>query len=176
MWGALSDERTCLLALPRAVVFYFLRFVCSLFVASYDSQGYGGGIRPPNSSNSCDFESESYITTDSQSASLSWNKAPIWGLRPYFYVRQLRFCDVGRSLWWENGSVVYNCCCPSPAQSFSGPSPVGLVTIFYCLRFETSFLSPPTTHRATVEVFDRASNSLILLTNCSSFSNFERTE
>jgi hypothetical protein len=27
-------------------------------------------------------ESESYITTDGQSASLSWNKAPIWGLRP----------------------------------------------------------------------------------------------
>jgi hypothetical protein len=30
-------------------------------------------------------ESESYITTDSQSASLSWNKAPIWGLRQDFY-------------------------------------------------------------------------------------------
>jgi hypothetical protein len=27
-------------------------------------------------------ESESYVTTDSQSASLSWNKAPIGGLRP----------------------------------------------------------------------------------------------
>jgi hypothetical protein len=27
----------------------------------------------------------SYITTDGQSASLSWNKAPIWGLRPDFY-------------------------------------------------------------------------------------------
>jgi hypothetical protein len=26
----------------------------------------------------------------------------------------------------------------SPAQSFSGPRPLGLVTIFYCLRFETS--------------------------------------
>jgi hypothetical protein len=26
-----------------------------------------------------------------------------------------------------------------PAQSFSGPNPLGLVTIFYCLRFETSF-------------------------------------
>jgi hypothetical protein len=25
-------------------------------------------------------ETESYITTDGQSASLSWNKAPIWGL------------------------------------------------------------------------------------------------
>jgi hypothetical protein len=29
-------------------------------------------------------ESESYVTTDGQSASLSWNKAPIWGLRPDF--------------------------------------------------------------------------------------------
>jgi hypothetical protein len=27
----------------------------------------------------------SYVTTDGQSASLSWNKAPIWGLRPDFY-------------------------------------------------------------------------------------------
>jgi hypothetical protein len=27
-------------------------------------------------------ESESYVTTDSQSATLSWNKVPIWGLRP----------------------------------------------------------------------------------------------
>jgi hypothetical protein len=30
----------------------------------------------------------SYITTDGQSASLSWNKAPIWGLRPDFYYCQ----------------------------------------------------------------------------------------
>jgi hypothetical protein len=30
-------------------------------------------------------ESESYVTTDGQSASLSWNKAPIWGLRPDIY-------------------------------------------------------------------------------------------
>jgi hypothetical protein len=35
-------------------------------------------------------------------------------------------------------SVVYNSCWISPAQSFSGPSPVGLVAIFYFLRFETS--------------------------------------
>jgi hypothetical protein len=27
-------------------------------------------------------ESESYVTTDGQPVSLSWNKAPIWGLRP----------------------------------------------------------------------------------------------
>jgi hypothetical protein len=48
------------------------------------------------------------------------------------------FVDLGRPLWREAGSVVYNSCWPSPAQSFSGPSPVGLVAIFYCLRFETS--------------------------------------
>jgi hypothetical protein len=48
------------------------------------------------------------------------------------------FVHVGRSLWREDGSVVYNSCWLSPVQSFSGPSPVGLVVIFYCLRFETS--------------------------------------
>jgi hypothetical protein len=30
-------------------------------------------------------ESESYVTTDGQPASLSWNKAFIWGLRPDLY-------------------------------------------------------------------------------------------
>jgi hypothetical protein len=28
---------------------------------------------------------QSYVTTDGQSASLCWNEAPIWGLRPDFY-------------------------------------------------------------------------------------------
>jgi hypothetical protein len=32
-------------------------------------------------------ESESYVTTDGQSASLSWYKAPIRGLRPDFFPR-----------------------------------------------------------------------------------------
>jgi hypothetical protein len=31
---------------------------------------------------------QSYVTTDSQLASLSWNKAPIWGLRPDLYYCQ----------------------------------------------------------------------------------------
>jgi hypothetical protein len=61
MWDALSDERTCLsftiAAGPRqsfsvpshvglATKFYCLRFETSLFVAPYDLQGHGGGIRP----------------------------------------------------------------------------------------------------------------------------------
>jgi hypothetical protein len=67
-------------------------------------------------------QSESYVTTDGQSASLSWNKAPIWGMRLDFY-----YCQTvagllmwgALSLWLEDRSVVYNCCWPSPAQSFS---------------------------------------------------------
>jgi hypothetical protein len=40
-----------------------------------------------------EFESESYVATDGQSVSLSWNKAPIWGLWPDFIsVWQLRVC------------------------------------------------------------------------------------
>jgi hypothetical protein len=45
---------------------------------------------------------------------------------------------VGRPLWREDGSVFCICCWSSPANYFSGPSPLGLVTISYCLRFETS--------------------------------------
>jgi hypothetical protein len=58
--------------------------------------------------------------------------------------------------------IIYNCCWPSPGQSFWGLSPVGLATIFYCLRFETSLLSPPTTRRATVVVFDPTSTREIV--------------
>jgi hypothetical protein len=47
-------------------------------------------------------------TTDGQSASLSWNKAPIWGLRPYFYYCQTFAClliwgalsDERKGLWF----------------------------------------------------------------------------
>jgi hypothetical protein len=41
-------------------------------------------------------ESESYVTIDGPSASLSWNKAPIWSLRSHFY-----YCQtvVGLLIW-----------------------------------------------------------------------------
>jgi hypothetical protein len=35
------------------------------------------------------------------------------------------------------GFMVYNCCWSSPAQSFSDPSPAGLMTTYYSLRFES---------------------------------------
>jgi hypothetical protein len=63
LWGALSNERAGLSFVyapgPRqrsvfsgpsplglVTIFYCLTFETSLFVASYDSQGHGGGIRP----------------------------------------------------------------------------------------------------------------------------------
>jgi hypothetical protein len=45
--------------------------------------------------------------------------------------------------------------------SATGPSPFGPVTIFYCLKFETCFSSPPTTLRVTVEVFNPASTRVV---------------
>jgi hypothetical protein len=63
------------------------------------------------------IEPESYIMTDGQSASLSWNKAPAWGLWPdfYYYKTAARLLMGGHSLWREDGSVVYNCSWPLPA-------------------------------------------------------------
>jgi hypothetical protein len=54
------------------------------------------------------------------------------------------FADVGRPLWREDGSVFYNCCWASPAQSFSGPSPAGFITIFYCLKQDGPVISSGT--------------------------------
>jgi hypothetical protein len=78
-------------------------------------------------------QSQSYVKPNSQSASLSWCQAPIRGPRPNCYYCQTvagllmcSFCDKETSL-----------SLPLPAQSFTGPSPAGLMTIFYCLGFET---------------------------------------
>jgi hypothetical protein len=99
----------------------------------------------------------------------------------FFLVSESCGFDVGHPLWREDRSAVYNWCWSSPAQSFSDQSPTGLMTILYSLRFETPptwrartmylypprtgrpgytprhwvcFSSPPTTRRATAEVFE----------------------
>jgi hypothetical protein len=93
----------------------------------------------------------------------------------------------------EDGSLVYNFCWCSPAQSFSSPRPARLMTIFYCLRLESPptwrvrspylyppgtrwtsyaprhwvpFSSPPTTRRDTVGVFNPASIRGVLWRIC----------
>jgi hypothetical protein len=55
------------------------------------------------------------------------------------------YCQTITDLWTRrafshgDGCVVYNCCWPSPAKSFSYSNSVGLI-VFYRLKFET----PPT--------------------------------
>jgi hypothetical protein len=61
------------------------------------SPGWPGLYNCPLGKPQLDYsEPEPHVATDGQSASLSWNKASIWGLRPDFY-----YCltVVGVLLW-----------------------------------------------------------------------------
>jgi hypothetical protein len=77
VWGVLSDKRTglsfALAAGPRQRSQSRVR-------VPWDSRPYTRITVP-----FCALEFEFYVTTDDQSASLSWNKAPIWGFRPDIY-------------------------------------------------------------------------------------------
>jgi hypothetical protein len=84
-----------------------------------------------------DSDSESHVTTNGQSASLSWCQAPIWDLQSDLYYLQTVACLLMWGALSDERVCRLQLLLASPAQSFSGPSPVGLVTIFYCLRFET---------------------------------------
>jgi hypothetical protein len=57
-------------------------------------------------------ESESSVMTDGQPASLSWNKAPIWRLRPDFY-----YCQkvAGLLMWGALSDERTGLSCKSPA-------------------------------------------------------------
>jgi hypothetical protein len=59
----------------------------SLFIIFYDLLGYGGGIRTCLHAG-ITATSKSYDMTDSQSISMSWCQAPIWGPRADFYYCQ----------------------------------------------------------------------------------------
>jgi hypothetical protein len=63
---------------------------------------------------------------------------------------------VGRPIWREDGSIFCICCWLLPAQSFSGPSPLGLATIFTVSYLRLPFSSPSTTCRVMVEALGSA--------------------
>jgi hypothetical protein len=147
---------------------------------------YGEGILARLHTGWLSTQSQSYPMTNSQSTSMSWHQATIWDPRPILlslpwklYLVHWGLVIMGHILWLGDWSVIYGCCWASPAQSFLGLSPVGLVTIFYFLNFETPpiwrarfpylfppgrgwpsythghwvpFLLPLTTHRATVQM------------------------
>jgi hypothetical protein len=131
-------------------------------------------------------QSQSYFMTSGlpSISSPKW-QAP-WDSRPLIFFNWTLAVIVltWHPLWQEDASLIYNFCWFSPVKSFSGSSPARLMTIFYCLRFETPptrrarslylyfpktgwpgytlrhwvpFSSPPMALRATVEVFEPAS-------------------
>jgi hypothetical protein len=104
-------------------------------------------------------ESESYITTDCQSANLSWNKAPIWGLRPDFYYCQ----TIAGLLMWgalsdERMALSFTIAAGSRQYShFRVRDPWDSWPYFTVSDSRLLLSLPPTTRKATVEVFDPAS-------------------
>jgi hypothetical protein len=96
------------------------------------------------------FESQYYITTDDQSASLSWNKAPIWVLRPDLLM-WIAFSDETTGLSFAVAAGTRQ---PSHFR-------VRLLwdsrSYFNVSDTRLPFSSPPTTRRDTVEVFEPTS-------------------
>jgi hypothetical protein len=123
-----------------ATIFYCLRFETSLFVASYYSQGDGGGIRHRLHTGRLGKVKVKVTLRLMVGQSVSLGVEPNLGLMTRYVLLfwQYGLVFVGRPLWREDGSVFCIWCWSSPAQSFSGPSPLDLATILYCLCFETS--------------------------------------
>jgi hypothetical protein len=131
-------------------------------------------------------ESESYVTTDGQLASLSWNKAPFWSSWPDFY-----FClTVAGLLIWgapsdERTGLSFAIANGPRQRSHSRVRvPWNSRPYFTVSDLRLPFSSPPTTRKATVEVFDPASTRDLRLNHWSheqtllnwselSFCNFE---
>jgi hypothetical protein len=112
-------------------------------------------------------QSQSYITTDGQAASLSWNKAPIWGLWPdLYYCLTITVLFLWDALSDESTglSFVYATgprqCSPSWVRG-----PLVSRPYFTVSDFRIPLSSPPTTSRFTVDVFEPASTQVELSVN-----------
>jgi hypothetical protein len=100
-----------------------------------------------------------YLTTDGHSASLSWNRTPIWGLRPDFYYYQT---VMGLLVWGtlsdDRTGLSFTIVAGFRRRSHSWVQvPWDSWPYFTVSDSRLLFSSPPTTRRATVEVFDTAS-------------------
>jgi hypothetical protein len=152
---------------PRnRVAWLYPQALGSFFIASYDSQGYCRSIRPRlhKGYESFSSQSQSYITTDDHSASLSWNKALFWGSRPDLY-----YClrIVGLLMWGalcdERTGLSFTVATgPRHRSHFRVRVPWASWPYFTVSDSRLPFPSPPTTRRAKVEVFVPASTKGIL--------------
>jgi hypothetical protein len=107
-----------------------------------------------HSESESESESEFYVTTDGQSASVSWNKAPIWCLRPDFYYCQ----TVAGLLMWgafsgEGTGLSFTTAAGTRQRSHSWVRvPWDSRPYFTVSDLRLPFSLPPTTRRVTVEV------------------------
>jgi hypothetical protein len=105
-------------------------------------------------------QSQSYVTTDGQPASLSWYKAPIWGLRPDLYYS---YDNYGVFFLWgalsdeRTGLTFLYASGPCQRNLSLVRAPWVSRPYFTVSHLRLPFSSPPTTHRVTMEVFDPAS-------------------
>jgi hypothetical protein len=94
------------------------------------------------------------------------NKAPIWGLRPDFYYRR----TVAGLLMWgalsdgRTGLSFTIAAGPCQCSHSLVWAPLDLRPYFTVSDLRLPILSPPTTRRVTVEVFDPASTRVFLAT------------
>jgi hypothetical protein len=104
--------------------------------------------------------SESYVTTDGQSASLSWNKAPICGLRPDIYYSLTITVLLWGALSNERTGLSFLYAAGPRQRSLSWVR-VPLDSPYFTVSdLRLPFSSPPTTRRATVEVHSRMKSFL----------------
>jgi hypothetical protein len=101
-------------------------------------------------------ESESCVTIDGQWASISWDKAPIWGLRPDFY-----YCHTVAGLLMlgalsdERSDLSFtNAAGPRQRSHSRIRIPWDSRPYFTVSDSRLPFSSPPTTRFVTVEVFE----------------------
>jgi hypothetical protein len=95
------------------------------------------------------------ITTDGQSASMSWNKAPIYGLLPDFYY----CCELMWGALSDERIGLSFTIAAGPRQRSHFRVRVSWDSLQYLTVSDSRlfFSSPPTTRRATVDVFEPAS-------------------
>jgi hypothetical protein len=89
------------------IIFYSLRFETSIFFASYDSQGHGGGIRPRLHTDELTNLSRSLLPETSRHAH-TWHRAPLGPMVIYlFNVKILVFLLLLILLIDKGGLVFY---------------------------------------------------------------------
>jgi hypothetical protein len=77
------------------------------------------------------IQSYTHVTTDGQPTSLSWCQAPIYGPKPHFcYCQTVAGLLIRDALSGERTGLSFTIATDPCQQSFSVPSPAGLMTIF----------------------------------------------